>query len=153
MENIFSRLVKEHRDRGERSARGYTTEDVKSIDKWFLRTVPDMLDDLRRMHPGYPDQIAEEVGMDIRSPQSKKEKEGEAYARWEEILAEMAHLLREASEETCSKKNPYEEEWKHDQNEYRDKYYEAQKEIWEYREACKTRGLELFQKWFWDLWM
>ena len=89
---------------------GYCDSDVWSIDWWFLSLMPNMLEDLRRTTHGYPCEMTS-VDTNIQAVVTDEEKEKEVIEHWDKILAEMAFLFREAHEETCSKANPYEEEY------------------------------------------
>lgn len=82
---------------------GYCDQDVWSIDWWFLNIVPNMLQDLRETTDGFPSGVED---MD----------------EWDSILAEMIFYLREANEDTCQKKNPYEEQYRADRREFNAKY-------------------------------
>lgn len=42
--------------------------------------------------------------------------------RWKGILSEMIFLFREAHEDTCTKKNPFEEEYSRATKEFTEKY-------------------------------
>lgn len=99
-----------------------------------------------------------------------------AVEKWNAILKQMAFYIREADEDNCSRKNPYENQYHMTNEEFYKKYgkfgekmktsEEIEKEkqsieknyldeenkIWLYRDTCKNRGLQMFQEWFWDLW-
>lgn len=89
---------------------GYCYQDVWSIDRWFLSVMPNMLDDLRKTTQGYPSTMFT-LCDDVQAVNRDEDEENGAIEKWNQILAEMAFLLREAHEETCSKDNPYEDEW------------------------------------------
>ena len=168
---------------------GYCDRDVWSIDWWFLNVVPNMLQDLRETTHGFPSEIGEMVGYDDQH--IDKAKEQEAVDKWDSILAEIIFYFREANEETCQKKNPFEEQYHanwhkfnakyaggeklktaeekaeekkkglyrmytpSDLPEYRDtsdKFIDEERKLNSYRDECKNKGLELFSKWFWNLW-
>ena len=93
---------------------GYCDRDVWDIDDWFLDIVPDMLEDLRITSHGYPSILAESDSEETISE--------EATQKWDDILSEMAYLLREASENTCSKKNRYEDQVDIARDEFSRKY-------------------------------
>lgn len=158
---------------------GYCDMDTWGIDDWFLHVVPNMLNELRANCTGYPANIEGET-------------EEERIKNWDKILNRMEFLLREANEDTCEKKNPYEKEYRKCQEEFRNKYgvfgeklktkeekeeerksgcrishsmaaapeyqkvckkyFEAEKKLDNYRNDCLHEGLELFRKWFWNLW-
>ena len=75
---------------------GYCYRDTWSIDQWFLTVVPNMIHDLRINSHGYPGSFE---GL-----------EEENIQKWNRILKRMEFLFREANEDTCRKKNPYEKE-------------------------------------------
>ena len=61
---------------------------------------------------------------------------------WDKILDRMIFLWRETDEETCSKQNPYEEEYRKALDEFRDKYGVLGKKLQtpEELEANRKRG-------------
>ena len=75
---------------------GYCYRDTWSIDQWFLAVVPNMIHDLRVNSHGYPGSFEGPEEENIR--------------KWDRILKRMEFLFREANEDTCRKKNPYEKE-------------------------------------------
>ena len=87
---------------------GYCYRDTWSIDQWFVTVVPNMLHDLRVNCHGYPGYFE---GL-----------EEENVKKWNQILYRMESLFREANEETCHRKNPYEEEHDQAQQEFNEKY-------------------------------
>ncbi len=170
---------------------GYCDRDVWSIDWWFLSVVPNMLQDLRETTHGFPQEVADMVGYDSNR-EDAEEKEVEAVKLWDSILEDMILSFREANEDTCQCKNPYDAEWHkaceefeqkygfwgeklqteedileekksgnhrmylpHDVPKYKEiseKHLAASHELAEYQHKCKNKGMELFNKWFWDLW-
>ena len=74
---------------------GYCYRDVWSIDWWFVTVVPNMIHDLRINSHGYPGYF---TGT-----------EEENVLKWNRILKRMEFLFREANEETCRRKNPYQD--------------------------------------------
>ena len=87
---------------------GYCYRDTWSIDQWFVTVVPNMLHDLRVNCHGYPGYF--------EGPEEENVK------KWNQILYRMESLFREANEETCHRKNPYEEEHDQAQQEFNEKY-------------------------------
>lgn len=85
---------------------GYCYRDVWSIDWWFLHIVPNMLLDLKETAHGFPSSLEGETG----------EKQ------WNAILEEMAFLFQEAREDTCQRKNPYEDAFDQKLKEFTEKY-------------------------------
>ncbi len=88
----------------QRATRGYCERDLWSVSDWFLSTLPNMLEDAKTACIGYPVELEER--------------------EWNEILSQLTFLLREANENTCSKVNPYKEEYHRISEEFREKYGE-----------------------------
>ena len=167
---------------------GYCDRDTWAIRDWFLAVVPNMLEDMRNNLHSFPAAPDSPDGLDIHGILTEKD-QTEPEEKWKEILGQMAFLLREADEETCTKKNPLDEAYfaawkefttKHEVEErlktpeetekhsaytrvhfpdelpeYKqlsDQYFQNERELWEYRDQCKKEGLQMFEKWFWDLW-
>ena len=74
---------------------GYCYRDVWSIDWWFVTVVPNMIHDLRINSHGYPGYFTGTEEENVR--------------KWNRILKRMEFLFREANEETCRRKNPYQD--------------------------------------------
>lgn len=160
-------FFQERRYRRQRAKRGWSVKDTWNIDYWFLNILPQMLEYLKEHHIGFPVDIQreyvnshrEELNMTYEEycvwPSDKnsdgyklRERTDEACNRlWNEILDRMIFLLKEANEETCSVKNLYEEESRENHSEFIGKYGAD-----EYRDRCKTEAINLFNKWFWNLW-
>lgn len=132
----------------QRGKRGYSDQDVWSMDWWFFSVVIPMLKQLRDTKQGYPSKF--------KTPEE-----------WDRELDTMIHYFIEATEEGCSEKNEYEEQYNKrwwdsfdkkgmayviDDSELRDKYLQRSYEIDEYREDMKNKGFEMFSKYFWNLW-
>ena len=155
----------------QRAIKGYCELDTYSVSDWFLNTLPDMLEKIKKNYTGYPDELTEQ--------------------EWNEILSRLIFLLREANKDTCTKVNPYEEEYHRiseefsrkygefgeklmtDEDKKREKetgcspmylpshlpeykeiceqYSEEERKLSAYREQCKNEALELFSKWFYRL--
>ncbi|OON85732.1 hypothetical protein BXO88_10760 [Oribacterium sp. C9] len=100
---------------------GYCDRDVWAIDWWFLNVVPNMLEDLKDTAHGYPDSPGDysQVLIGTGFPEDVDE---EGMKKWKGILSDMIFLLREANEDTCTKTNPYEEEYEKASKEFTDKY-------------------------------
>lgn len=89
----------------QRIKKGFCYRDIWDIDTWFLNVIPDMLEELKDTSHGFPSRFLKNDGSDTDEEIDK------AAAKWKDILTEMAFLFREANEETCQKKNPYDEEY------------------------------------------
>lgn len=100
---------------------GYCYRDIWSIDWWFLSVMPNMLEDFRKTTHGYPSEMFTPCTNE-HALVTDDEKEKAAIEKWDQILAEIAFLFREAHEETCSRLNPYENEWWQAHLEFEKKY-------------------------------
>ncbi len=100
---------------------GYCDRDVWSIDWWFLNVIPNMLEDLKETTHGYPS-MPDDFAQALVGTGAPKEVDDEGMKRWKDILTEMIFLFREANAETCTKKNPYEEEYDKVLEEFTEKY-------------------------------
>ena len=100
---------------------GYCDRDVWSIDWWFLNVVPNMLEDLKETTHGYPC-MPNNLSQALVDTGAPEEVDEEGMERWKDILSEMIFLFREANEDTCTKKNPYEEEHDRAFIEFTEKY-------------------------------
>ena len=87
---------------------GYCYRDVWSIDWWFVTVIPNMIHDLRINSHGYPGYFTET--------------EEENVQKWNRILKRMEFLFREANEETCRRKNPYQDAHAHAMEDFTRKY-------------------------------
>ena len=148
---------------------GYCDRDIWMMDDWFLSVIPNMLDELNRTRHGFPSALLDKQNMN-----PDKEANERCDKEWGRILSEMAHCFREANDRTCTRKNPYEDEWrvfwepseeKTKENkqighflslpprnqELWNKYMEEMKKIDEYQRTCTDRGMELLRKWIRDL--
>ena len=103
----------------ERIWKGYCDYDIFAIDDWFLGIMPVMLEDFKdHLHgcPKMPDSISRRVFL------TEEEKFNSDMDAWKNVLDRMIFLLKEADEETCSRKNPYEEEYEKAWEEFMEKY-------------------------------
>ena len=125
----FVRCIKWSR---QRILRGYAECDRWGMDYYLQRLIPDMLQDLKDNRMGSPGHLGEiytnEDGVTVNDTCHKE---------WDKILDQMIFLWREVDEETCSKKNPYEEEYYGASGEIKEKYFAAAREIDRYREDCR----------------
>ena len=116
----------------ERSKKGYCEYDLYSISNWFMRVVPEMIEEARAKKLGIPSVLIEEAKNSHNIDPSEDfylipeklldEIEKEASNKWDAILTRMVFLLRESDEDTCSKKNLYEEEYNKAREEFATKY-------------------------------
>lgn len=188
--HFCKRMAKNVKYSYQRIRYGYCDRDIWSIRDWFLAVIPNMLDDMADNLHGFPSSYSPDC-IDVHSIQMEDSSRN-SLEEWKDTLKHMAFLLREAGEETCTRKNLYESEWlaAHDAfadkygflgeglkspeeiekekgtssirihfpselPEYKklsDRYFKEERKLQEYRELCKKEGLEIFEKWFWDLW-
>lgn len=90
----------------QRARRGFSDQDLWDMNHWFLTLMPKMLSEYKKQKQGCPcclDGNATDVKSYISSDNCHKE--------WNEILDRMILLFRETQEDTCSKKNEYEQEY------------------------------------------
>jgi len=127
--------------RYQRAKKGYSYQDVWSIDNWFVKIMPQMLTDLKNEVRGCPMSFTYKNGVEYQSVEQGTEE-------WKSVLDRMAFCFKEVNEDTCSIKN----EFNDDEPELEEKYHNRQREINDYREKMKKEGLELFSKHFSDLW-
>ena len=121
---------REEKWKKQRADRGYSDCDVWNIDSWFISTLKPMLEQLGKNNMGYPMSICKEwydahehelgiafddwlcwpneeedpVGYKLRSDAAE-----DCDRMWKSVLSRLAFLLGEMNEETCTKKNPYDE--------------------------------------------
>ena len=110
----FGRCLKWSR---QRVVRGYADCDVWSMFSYLQELMPDMLQHLKDNRHGSPGYLGEnytnEDGILVNDT---------CHAEWDKILDRMIFLWRETDEETCSKKNPYEDEYMKAFSEFDEKY-------------------------------
>lgn len=101
----------------QRIVRGYADTDVWDIGVYLQRLMPDMLKHLKDHRMGSPGFLGEnytnEEGFVVNDT---------CHAEWNKILDKMIFLWRETDETTCSKQNPYEEEYMKAFSEFQEKY-------------------------------
>ena len=136
----------------QRAVKGYCFRDLWSIDEWFLKLMPRMLQEFKNNSYGYPAEFNNSE-------------------EWDNILNRMIYCLKEAHIDTCSIKNEF--EYQCDFNfkstgdgystletiyptekdkEMSELYYKKELEIEKYREEKLQEGLQLFVKYFNGLW-
>lgn len=128
--------IEEYKYKVQKAKRGYSDLDVWNINYWFLSTIVPILKQFKEKHNGYPCNMSPE--------------------EWEQILDKMIFCFTEANEETCSQKNEYQLEFdnmfncknKDALNDYRNREIEINK----YMKKNLDEGLDLFKKYFYDLW-
>lgn len=150
----------------QRAKQGFADIDVWNHYDWFIYTARRMLKQLKKEHMGFPPDVlslANQNRLAFGTEEEKKYYSGKGARAWEDILDRMIFLLYEMDEEKCSQKNEYQEsfekylEKKHPEKhegyqDIRQKYYDREKEISQYRNKCKNDFFKLYSKWFWSLW-
>ena len=140
IQNLFGAIPEFFREihcSWQRCKKGYCYRDLWNLDVWFLRIMPKMLEEFLHISHGFPGKLLDKyAGME--------NSEELADAEWREIIQKMIFLFHEANEETCQRKNPYQETDK--------KYLEEEERLEEYRMKCKDEAFKLFSEWFYSLW-
>ena len=138
----------------QRATKGYCFRDLWNINDWFIELIPRMLMEFKERNYSYPE--------NFKTPDE-----------WSEILDNMIFCFNEANPERCSLKNEY----KYDCNfefvssennsnfstlhityptdadkKNSDLHYQRELELYDYREEKLKEGLNLFSKYFQDLW-
>lgn len=101
----------------QRIKRGYADCDVWDMYSYLQNLLPDMLQNLKDNRHGSPGYLGtnytNEDGILVND---------DCHAAWDEILNRMIFLWRESNEDTCQKKNPYEEAHMKNFEEFNEKY-------------------------------
>lgn len=101
----------------QRITRGYADCDKWNMFNFLQNLIPEMLQDMRDNRCGSPGYLGEnytnEEGILVNDT---------CHEEWDKILDHMIFLWREADEDTCSRKNPYEAEYHKLSEEFRNKY-------------------------------
>ena len=145
----------------QRGFRGYSDKDIWNIDKWFLNTIIPMLKQLKKEKNGYPIYMTEQ--------------------QWDIILDNMIDSFKESTDEYCSEKNEYQEEYYNKKYSHikniedlfipcednpkiyklnvgkveeplKTQYQEREEQIKKYKIRMKNKAFRLFAKYFDDLW-
>lgn len=101
----------------QRITRGYADCDVWEMFSFLQTMIPNMLQNLKDTRQGSPGYLGEnytnEEGILVNDT---------CHEEWDKILERMIFLWRETDEDSCSKKNPYEEEHSKAFDGFHDKY-------------------------------
>lgn len=101
----------------QRIVRGYAQCDRWGMYHYLQNLIPDMLQDLKDNRMGSPGHLGEnyinEEGVMVNDTCHKE---------WDDILDQMIFWWKEMNEDTCSRKNPYEEEYERANEEFDEKY-------------------------------
>lgn len=101
----------------QRIRRGYADCDVWDMYSYLQNLLPDMLQNLKTNRHGSPGYL----GTNYTNADGILVND-DCHAEWDKILARMIFLWRESNEDTCQKKNPYEEEHMKNFEEFNEKY-------------------------------
>ena len=101
----------------QRIVRGYSDSDIWNMYGYLQTLLPDMLQNLKDNRHGSPGFLGEnyinDEGVLVNDT---------CHAEWDKILDQMIFLCKETSEDTCSRKNPFEDEHSKAHNEFTEKY-------------------------------
>lgn len=101
----------------QRIIRGYADCDKWSMYNFLQNLIPEMLQDMRNNRHGSPGYLGENYtnseGILVNDT---------CHDEWDKLLDHMIFLWRESNEDTCSKKNRYEEEYNKARDEFIEKY-------------------------------
>lgn len=101
----------------QRIIRGYSDCDKWNMYDYLQKLIPTMLQDLRDNRHGSPGYLGENYtnaeGILVNDT---------CHEEWDKILDYMIFLWRESSEDTCTRKNPYAEEYHNAHKEFENKY-------------------------------
>ena len=127
----------------QRAKRGFSDSNIFEIDTWFITIMPEMIAELRKKSLGYPMFLRKKyldehyLEEDTISDVQKKEMYEVCFLEWTNILSEMEHTFLEANPETCS---------------YKELEDNDEKAYYKRLEENKKSALEMFVKYFDDLW-
>lgn len=101
----------------QRITRGYSDYDVWEMFSFLQTIIPDMLQTLKDTRMGSPAYLGENYTNDEGVLANDT-----CHEEWDKILDRMIFLWREIDEDTCSQKNPYDEEHSRAINDFNEKY-------------------------------
>ena len=142
----FEYLIYDIKSAWQRAKNGYSHADVWDFSDWFSNNIIHMLDDLINNQSGYPGTE------DVDSPE-----------KWDQILRYMKFCFQESREDTCSQQNkikdPIFNMIENDdgtitftKNDSFEQWSKRERELSEYRQKMKNEGLDLFKKYYYELW-
>lgn len=175
MTGVFQQFCRDFRYSRQRVFKGYCDYDLFSIYDWFLEIIRPMLLEFKETRHGSP---VQENSLSQAVFLGEKERDQDIHKNWDAVLDRLIFLFGEADEASCSRDNPYtddymkafnavwertkeEEPGKHvvhfpdefpEYRELAENYNRAEKELIQYRKSCKDEAFRLFSKWFYDLW-
>lgn len=110
----------------QRAEQGYCDEDIYNVYDWFLNIVPRVLIDFNKNRIGHPCDLTDK--------------------EWDNIIERIIFCLSEANEDICTQTNEFSPVTN------LTKWEEREDELGKYRNSMLKEGLELFTKYFWNLW-
>lgn len=157
----------------QRVKKGYCDKDLLvGVDDWFVEMLPEVVDEIRKEKCTIPcpviDEAIEAMGLNWEdyydacsdTPlEIREEIASKAKKNWDDILIRISFLFREVRFWTCTKQNPYEQEYfeackngknKVENSEFdalKKRYFEEDDKLREYRAQCKQEAIELTLKW------
>ena len=136
----------------QRVKKGYCERDLSEVKDWFFEIMPEMLNEIKKEKSRIPMECYQEaivaMGLDPVEYWDAYNIEVEELAarKWDEILSQIAFLLGEATYDTCTKKNPFEDEFHRIRKEFKAKYGEFGEKLMTKEE--KKRAKKGLQKWY-----
>ena len=144
----------------QRIKRGYCERDLSEVNNWFFEIMHDMLNAIKKEKSRIPMECYEEaiaeLGLDSAEywntynndlfERYYVQVESLAEKRWDEIISQISFLLGEANIDTCTNKNPYEDEYHRICNEFKAKYGEFGKKMMTKEE--KKRARKGLKRWY-----
>jgi hypothetical protein len=125
---------------------------LSEVKDWFFEIMPEMLNEIKKEKSRIPIECYQEaivaMGLDPVEYWDAYNIEVEELAarKWDEILSQIAFLLGEATYDTCTKKNPFEDEFHRICKEFKAKYGEFGEKLMTKEE--KKRAKKGLQKWY-----
>jgi hypothetical protein len=136
----------------QRVKKGYCERDLSEVKDWFFEIMPEMLNEIKKEKSRIPMECYQEaivaMGLDPVEYWDAYNIEVEELAvkKWDEILSQIAFLLGEATYDTCTKKNPFEDEFHRIRKEFKAKYGEFGEKLMTKEE--KKRAKKGLQRWY-----
>ena len=136
----------------QRVKKGYCERDLSEVKDWFFEIMPEMLNEIKKERSRIPMECYQEaivaMGLDPVEYWNAYNIEVEELAarKWDEILSQIAFLLGEATYDTCTKKNLFEDEFHRIRKEFKAKYGEFGEKLMTKEE--KKRAKKGLQKWY-----
>lgn len=129
----------------QRAKRGFSDEDVWSIDYWFCETISPMLKQLAKKPHGF--QTLDDNGDFIYKEKFSEEESDMYYKRWQDTILHMAFLADEMHQDKCSMKNPYDKEFHRIHRAFEKKYGFGGEKLWteeDKKDSEKTGHYKLY---------